>query len=76
MLEELTMLLALLKPHVIDFILVFFVCKFQCYIPLGYVDKCGFPPPGGVSGGNELSIQKECSQFPISDSLQHLVYFA
>ena len=45
-------------------------------IPLGYVNKCGFPPPDGVLGENELSIQRKCTRFPMSDSLLLLAYFA
>ena len=42
---------------------------------LGSANKCRFSPPDGVSGENKLSIQKECSRFPTSDSSQLLVYF-
>ena len=75
MFEKLTTSRALLKPHVIDFILAFFFAN-SSDKSLGCVNKCRFPLPDGVSGENELSIQKECTRFPTSDSLQLLAYFA
>ena len=39
------------------------------------VKKGRISPPDGVLGENKLLIQNERAQFPISDSLQLLVYF-
>ena len=75
MFEKLTTSLALLKPHVIDFILADFANSGDksFWVVLTNVD---FLRQMAFRGENEPSIQKECTRFPISDLLQLLMYFA